>query len=359
MKSAMKSILVTGGTGFLGKRTVECLLERYQVTVLTRQNVEGDLNKKKQHNRLKYLHGDLTSWHAGLGSEFLKTHQFDLMLHLAGLYDLRASQADCYTQNIVATNHALALAQRLGISKFIFSSSVAAAINSAFSPVKPTDLQFDSPFPDFYSESKALAEKLIRNWNAGPSLKLNLRLGVLIGDSLTGEIERIDGPYYAFQAFEKLRPVIENWPGFLPLPGKEEQRLPFVPVNIAATAISRFCDWCFQADDVGSKYFHLTPAVGAEVREFYQSIFRGQFRGQEQELKKIVLLESLPQDFLKPVIESILGFPQGELTYLLNFPTYDSSSTQQILGEYWCPEFREYESNLWRGYERFISNRRN
>lgn len=359
----MKSILVTGGTGFLGKRAVEYLLKHYHVTVLTRKKVEDHLLKNRKHKRLKFLQGDLTSWNAGLGSEFLKTHQFDLMLHLAGLYDLRASQADCYMQNVVATNHALALAQRLGISKFIFSSSVAAAINSAFSPVKPGDLQFDQPFPDFYSESKALAEKLIRNWSGGPTLKINLRLGVLVGDSLTGEIERIDGPYYAFQAFEKLRQVIENWPGFLPLPGKEIQRLPFVPVNVAATAVAQFCDWCLQTDEVGTQAFHLTPTAGVKVREFYQAIFRGQFqgqlRGERQELRKIMLLESLPQDFFKPLIESLLDFPRGELTYLLNFPSYDSSLTRKILGELWCPEFSDYERNLWRGYERFISNRRN
>lgn len=339
-----KKIFVTGGTGFLGQRTVALLQKQFAVTVLTRQKKDSEIN---------CLVGDLKSWNAGLDSKLLQPGQYDVMLHMAGLYDLRAGQADSYVHNVVATNHALALAQRLEIPKFIFTSSVAAAINSPLKQVKPYDLQFTRPFPDFYSEAKALCEQMINNWSDGPSLKVNLRLGILTGDTQTGEIERIDGPYHAYRAFEKARTLIERWPGFLPLPGEARKKIPFVPVNVAAEAIRSFCEWTLQSEEEGFKSFHLVPTSGVGVREFYKSILKNLFIRHQ----KVLLLEGWPSGVINPFAEHLLNFPKEELTYLLRFPAFDTQATRLILGERWCPEYTEYERTLWRGYEKFISNR--
>lgn len=339
-----KRIFITGGTGFLGQRTVALLEKHFTVTVLSRNARPSDA---------KFLIGDLKSWNAGVDSKSLEPGQYDLMLHMAGLYDLRAGEADSYIHNVVATNHALALAQKLKIPKFIFTSSVAASINSPLKQVKPYDLLFTRPFPDFYSEAKALCEQMIYNWSDGPSLKVNLRLGILTGDTQTGEIERIDGPYHAYRAFEKARTLIEKWPGFLPLPGDDRQKMPFVPVDIAAEAIRKFCEWTLRSEEEGNRSFHLVPTLGVGVRDFYKSILKNLFIRHQ----KIYLLEGWPLGVINPFAEHLLNFPREELTYLLKFPAFDTTSTRLILGDGWCPEYGQYEKTLWRGYEKFISNR--
>jgi UDP-glucose 4-epimerase len=360
-KEKPKSIFVTGGTGFLGKKVIELLQRHYAVTVLTRKKAATCQSDSWQAEpcqtdpglQIKYIVGDLKSWHAGLDTECLRPGQYDLMLHMAGLYDLRASQVDSYIHNVVATNHALALAQKLKIEKFIFTSSVAASINTDLRQVKPTDLDFTRPFPDYYSEAKALCEQMIHHWEDGPSLKINLRLGILTGDTEHGEIERVDGPYHAYRAFEKVRTFIENWPGVLPLPGDSERKLPFVPVDIAAKAIVKFCDWAIGNQTKGTQNHHLTPTLGVGVRDFYTSILKNLSLHKIQTKKDIFLLEGWPLGVINPFAEHLLNFPKEELTYLLKIPSFETSSTRLILGENWCPEYAAYERKLWRGYQKF------
>ena len=76
MKSIKKlKILVTGGTGFLGK----------QVVPLLRQNNIVDVISRADGAEIK---GDLTQWNAGLDIEKLREKKYDIFLHMAGLYDL-------------------------------------------------------------------------------------------------------------------------------------------------------------------------------------------------------------------------------------------------------------------------------
>ncbi|WP_413560570.1 SDR family oxidoreductase [Bdellovibrio sp. HCB209] len=340
LKSKPK-ILVTGGTGFLGQKVVPLLREKFEVSVMSRSGKTE-------------VQGDLLKWNAGLDVESLKSEKFDIFLHMAGLYDLTASHEECFHHNITGTGTALKVASLLKIPVFMNTSSVAAAVNSKLSVVKPYDLNFSSPFPDPYSESKALAEKLIQNWNQEFRLKVNFRLGVLVGDTENGEIQRIDGPYQSPVAFDRLKKVIEAFPAALPVPGTAGRSLPLVPVDKAADAIVKFCEWSLNPENTSYQSFHITPAHGLEVSDLYKSTLENR----NIRNKGIKLVDNVPESLLKAVSELALKFPQEELNYLLHFPKYDSGDTQAVLGTDWCPEFSEYETIFWRGYEKYISHRR-
>jgi nucleoside-diphosphate-sugar epimerase len=332
---------VSGGTGFLGRVIVPRLREKFDVHVISRSGRTE-------------VRGDLCQWNAGLDIEALKKIKFDIFLHMAGLYDLTATHVDCFHHNISATGTALRVADLLNIPVFMNTSSVAAGINTVLPTVKPYDLNFARSFPDPYSESKALAEQLIQNWSASFRLRVNFRLGVLIGDSVNGEIQRIDGPYHTPAAFERLKKFIEGFPTALPLPGDERRRLPLVPVDKAAEAILSFCEWSLHPENTGYQSFHITPREGLAVRDLYNSTLKHLFIRN----KGITLVESVPKPLMAQISKLAFRFPKEELNYLLSFPQYDSAETQAVLGEEWCPEFKDYEKAFWSGYEKYISHRR-
>lgn len=336
-----KRLLVTGGTGFLGRIAVPLLKEKFEVDLLSR-SADGALR------------ANLTKWNCGLADiEAIKDRRYDAVLHMAGLYDLKASAVDCFMNNVAGTSQIMRLAQETGIPVVLNTSSVAAAVNAKLAVVKPYDLNFESPFPDPYAESKAQAEQMMHNWVGGPRLKVNLRLGVLVGDTAKGRIERIDGPYHAPQALDRIRGLIENSPTSFPLPGDEKTRLPIVPVDACARAIVKFCEWATSTDEAGYKSYHVVPTQGLPVKELYKSVLKHlHIRN-----KGFVLVNRLPKTLVKKISKWTIQFPEEQLGYMLQFPKYDVSGAVRILGEDWCPEFADYERTFWNGYEEFLSHR--
>ncbi|MBK7891272.1 MAG: NAD-dependent epimerase/dehydratase family protein [Bdellovibrionales bacterium] len=109
--------LVTGGTGFLGRFVArELKLRGHSATFLTRKKTAVD-----------HLEADLTAWDAGLDIKNLKG-QYDILLHMAGLYNLRVSEDDAVLSNVIGTHTALTLAEKAEIPHFVHISTVAVTV---------------------------------------------------------------------------------------------------------------------------------------------------------------------------------------------------------------------------------------
>lgn len=339
MKKKLK-YLITGGTGFLGQTVLRSLEKEAEVDVLSRSGKTG-------------IKGDLSRWMGGLDIEKIKEKQYDVFIHLAGLYDLAANESDVYMNNVAGTNVALQIAGALKIPVFINASSIAAAANQTTDSVSPYDLEFINPFPDPYSESKAFGEQLVKNHLGFIPKRINLRLGVLVGDSEEGRIMRIDGPYEVVEKLRKMKSLLLNWPFALPVPGNPTVRIPFVPVNQAAQAIVDISKLALESEKTGYSSYNLVPKNGVTVEDLYQSIFRHVGVGS----MKLVFVNQVPKTIMTKLGSLALSLPEEQLRYALGLPKYESDSTRELLGENWCSEFADYESTFWRGYEKFISNR--
>ncbi len=336
-------ILVTGGTGFLGKYVMPLLAADSSVhaTGLSRSQPET-------------LRGDLTKWDGGIDASSLRG-AFDVLLHMAGHYDLRATQEEAFLHNIAGTHNALSLAQKAEIPHIVHISTVAVTMSRSGQrkPLGPEELDVIGDWPDAYAESKAHAEKIVRSWDSIHfKSRLILRLGVLTGDTQGGAIPRIDGPYHTVESFQRLRKFIEKIPGPVPLPGRRGRRLPMVPVDRAAEAIVSLLLRSRKEKWEGTKSLYVVSDRGPTAEELFRSTFR--HIGLPRDVQ---LLSELPYGLVKSAAEKLTGLPAEELEYVLRFPRFDLSETRSLLGAEWCPEFSDYEAAFWRGYESYVQNR--
>jgi NAD(P)-dependent dehydrogenase (short-subunit alcohol dehydrogenase family) len=249
----MTTYLVTGGTGFLGRHLVGLLLDRpdAEVLLLVRRASLAKLDALTSgwpSGRVTPLVGDLT--HPLLGVEPAERDrlrgQVDHVVHLAAVYDMTASEQANRQANVGGTQEALALATDLRAGTFHHVSSVAVAgdYRGVFS-----ESMFDEGqrLPSAYHATKFEAERLVREQSEVPWRVY--RPAIVVGDSRTGEMDKVDGPYYFFPALARLAAL----PQWLPLVAPDLGDTNVVPVDYVAAAM----DELIHRPDLDRRAFHL------------------------------------------------------------------------------------------------------
>ncbi|MDK2410624.1 NAD-dependent epimerase/dehydratase family protein [Aphanizomenon sp. PH219] len=148
-------VFVTGGTGFIGSHVVRSLLqEGYQVTALVRP--DSNLSNL-QGLAVDIVKGDLNNpniWEQMQGCEYL--------FHVAAHYSLWQKDRDLlYINNVEGTRNILAAAEKAGIERTVYTSSVAAIGVGKLGQV--VDETYQSPVEKLvgdYKKSKFLAEQV-------------------------------------------------------------------------------------------------------------------------------------------------------------------------------------------------------
>lgn len=239
-------ILVTGATGLLGKHLVPRLLARgHDVSVLVRPTTRARHTPLLAHwqtlGALTVVAGDLD--HA-LG---LPAAAYDHVFHLAALYDLGAGAPELLRTNVDGTRHLLAWLQQHNFAGVLHHISSIAVAGDHAGDFKEDDLDLGQSHPHPYHRSKFLAEQLVR----GSGLRFRVvRPGAIVGDSRTGVIDRVDGPYYLFKPILKLRNALPPW---FPLLGYLDVPLNMVPVD----HVARVIDELAHRDGLDGQTFHV------------------------------------------------------------------------------------------------------
>ncbi|MCW2777477.1 MAG: Male sterility C-terminal domain, partial [Frankiales bacterium] len=196
----MTTYFVTGATGFLGRRLLERLLRRPDATVSvlvrasSKARLEAELARLEGGERVTPLVGDLAAEGLGLSAQDRAALQgVDHVVHLAALYDMTASDERNRAVNIDGTRRAVELADEVGAGVFHHVSSVAVAGEH---PGRFTEEMFSEGqhLPSPYHATKFEAERIVREDGRTPWRVY--RPAVVVGDSRTGEMDKIDGPYY-------------------------------------------------------------------------------------------------------------------------------------------------------------------
>jgi thioester reductase-like protein len=223
----MATYIVTGGTGFLGRAVLPLLLEHdetAQIHVLVRAGsvakLEAQVSAIPGGDRVHPLVGDLTEPELGVDSPPPADH----VLHLGAIYDITAGDEQAST-NVEGTRSVVELAAKLGATLHHVSSvAVAGDYPGTFSE---TDFDCGQGFPTPYHRTKFEAEKLVRE-REGLTWRV-YRPSAVVGNSVTGEMDKIDGPYYLFPGLA----LLAKLPAALPVP---------IP-NLGATTWCRSIMW--------------------------------------------------------------------------------------------------------------------
>ena len=230
---------VTGATGFIGRFLVSNLLKRKgQVHVLVRKGSAKKLGQIGEAmgwdmKRIVPVTGDLSKPKLGLTAAQIAALKGKIQhfFHLAAIYDLTADADSQKLANIGGTKNALELAAAIKAGCFHHTSSIAAA--GLYPGVFREDM-FDEAegLKDPYLKTKHESEGLVRRQSAVPYRIY--RPSMVVGHSKTGEIDKIDGPYYLFTLIKKIRQTLPQW---MPTLGIEGGRINVVPVDFVADAM--------------------------------------------------------------------------------------------------------------------------
>ncbi len=263
---------VTGGTGFIGRFLIDNLLKRKgTIHVLVRKDSMKKfeaLAKQRGWDRKRVLPvaGEMTAPKCGLSAAQLRalSGKVKHFFHLAAIYDMAAKPDALHAANIDGTRNALELAVAIKAGCFHHTSSIAAA--GMYPGVFREDMfeeaeGLDDPYLRTKHESEGLVreEKRIR-WRI-------YRPGMVVGHSKTGEIDKIDGPYYFFTFLKKLRQALPPW---MPTLGIEGGRVNIVPVDFVADAM----DHIAHKPRLDGHCFHLTDPEPLRVGEAMNTFAR-------------------------------------------------------------------------------------
>jgi len=250
--------LLTGATGFLGRNVLRRLLERDdcdQVVCLVRS--PGKLARVTAAmpgaDRVRALTGDLTADGLGLSSDELDDLRgVEHVVHLGAVYDITTGDELNHATNVDGTRRVVELAERIGAGCLHHVSSVAVA-GDHHGRFAETDFDTGQRLLSPYHRTKFAAEEIVRRATGVPWRVY--RPAVVVGDSRTGEMDKVDGPYYLLPALDRVAHLV----GRTRVPAAV---LPVVLPDLGATNV-------VPVDYVADAMVHLMHRPGLDHRAFH------------------------------------------------------------------------------------------
>ncbi|WAL66656.1 SDR family oxidoreductase [Amycolatopsis cynarae] len=357
----MPGYLVTGATGLIGRQFTRLLLaredtERVYLLVRgpSRERLASLVAGWPHPERVTLVLGDLSADRLGVGDEIREElrGKVDHLVHLAALYDITAGDEASVRANVDGTAKVIELATdiRAGCLHHMSSVAVAGDHEGVF-----TEDMFDvgQRLPTPYHRTKFEAERLVRRQHEVPWRVY--RPAIVVGHSQTGEMDKIDGPYYLFTAISKLAGVPD-----LPLVGPDLGDTNIVPVDYVAKALLALVT----KPNLDGRAFHLVSPEPQSVVSVYNAFANAagaptidlelDERLSKGLLRLAKLSEHLPGvSLVRDAFLERLGIPPVLLDNV-SFPSvFASAATRKELASSGIdvPRLEDYAGVLWRYWQ--------
>ena len=347
----MTALLMTGFPGFLGSALLPRLLARREGAravclvqprhlALARQRVR-EIVAAHPHTaeRVELIEGDITAPLLGTDRAARGSlEDVDEVWHLAAVYDLAVAAETAHRVNVDGTARILEFCRtRAGFGRLQYVSTcyVSGRYEGEFSEDALDEGQI---FRNHYESTKFEAEMLVRKAMADGLRATVYRPGIVVGDSLTGETQKYDGPYFLAAFLRRQLPV-----AFVPAVGAVDKvKVCLVPRDFVVDAMDQLS---VLESSVG-RTFALTDPHPPSVRQLVDTF--------AHHLGKRVVWVPLPLGLTRAVVgtvpglERILGLPAEALEYFASPTTYATTNTlAQLEGTGpVCPRFEDYAGRL-------------
>ena len=317
----MKTILVTGATGFVGKNIVQHLTEvNARIIILSRRN---SLEQAKslfpefqvECHELEKIDDLLT-----IKKNFL--NEITDVVHVAGGYDIEMSEVDSYMSNVVLTQNLLFLTTKMkNLSHFHLISSF-----SVIGKNKSVNVNFEHELgavkniTNYYSKGKMLQESICRNFvQSKGNFKLRIyRPGIVVETRPGMKPGKIDGPLYFLKFLKKYhqiaRPLMFSF-----FPFSKGACLPLISVHVLARQVVEAV-----TSPVGNeriKSYYLLNKKSASLKKFLKDSL-GHY-GMSFPLVPV------PRKILPERLIKLTGLPKELTEYLYFCPNFDFTTRDE------------------------------
>ena len=264
--------LVTGFPAFTARMLIRELLSRGErVAMLCQQKFAAAANEflaglaaeGRKVNAL-VLVGDVLNLDLGLSGEELKrlSREVRVIHHTASIYFMGVTEGLIERVNVEGARNVLELAADMLKLERLVLWSTAFVAGDRTGVILEEDLEAGQRFRNTYERTKFEAERLYRRRMKDLPISV-VRPSIVVGDSRTGEIDRLDGPYQLIRTLITF-PVDLH----LPLPGEGYYPLNLVPVDFVVKA----ADAIAQDQRAAGRTFHLTDPNPLPARRVFEIV---------------------------------------------------------------------------------------
>jgi dephospho-CoA kinase len=266
-------LLVTGFPAFTARRLVRQVLldepeTRVHVLVQPRFVADADAFLRTLdagvRDRVTLLEGDVCDIDLGLATGEYAALRRDLtsIAHLASIYFTGVDDSTARRINVVGTRHVLDLAADASRVDRLLHWSTARVAGRRRGEVREEELTHTAGFHNHYEATKYDAERLARAAMGRVPVTV-VRPSTIVGDSVTGEIDRLDGPYYLMVL------IATNSSRFaLPLPGQGNAPLHVVPIDYVITAARAL----LRDERAAGRTIHLVDPAPLPARQVFELV---------------------------------------------------------------------------------------
>ncbi|WP_342502243.1 alpha/beta fold hydrolase [Bacillus sp. FSL R5-0397] len=330
----MKTVFLTGGTGFIGKQLVEELAkEDVNILLLVRSKSKatrifqerGILKESVMH----FVEGDLTKIDLGLSPEdkerVLKT---DVIIHAGGPMDIQATSKEAASVFLNGAKHISDLAKSIhqskGLQQFIHVVGYMSPFDDQNSKIAIDVFEEGNDYLKIknpYERTKFLADLYIRQQASSVGYPLSvINPPTVVGSSQTGSTEQIAGLGLLVKSMRRgLMPVI---------PGGKDYRLPL----ISNDEFAKFIVQVFKLEQPAIQTYTLV-----EDKEHDQNV-AGLLSIMSESMNMKAPSISVPMPLMKAIMKSgvskLTNIPSDGLNFMTK-RTFSNASVKKIMGEDW------------------------